>query len=267
MLTLTLLLKLTLAPALVAAATLATRRWGARVGGVLVAFPLVAGPILLFFAVEQGPVFTAQAAMGTVVGLSSISAFIAVYMHCAHRCGWAGAFGWAMASYAGCTALLSVLPVVWYTALPLAWVTLFVAHRFAPRVDPARTSTAPPRFELMIRMAATAVLVLSVTTLAGAMGPHLSGLVSVFPVATAVMAVFTHRHDGAGVAIRLLRGLLIGLYTFSLFCLTVALLVARLGAWRAFTLALAVSVSAQVVVLTWPLLRQCLIGMTERHRA
>ena len=33
---------------------LAARRWGARVGGLLGAFPLVAGPTLFFLGAEQG---------------------------------------------------------------------------------------------------------------------------------------------------------------------------------------------------------------------
>jgi hypothetical protein len=45
------LVKLLLAPALVVASSLAGRRWGARMVGVLVALPLVAGPILAIIAV------------------------------------------------------------------------------------------------------------------------------------------------------------------------------------------------------------------------
>jgi len=50
----TLLLTLVLAPVLVVASTLAGRRGGARLTGVLVGLPVVAGPILLI-ADEQGP--------------------------------------------------------------------------------------------------------------------------------------------------------------------------------------------------------------------
>ena len=48
-----LLLKIIVVPALIISVTLAGRRWGPRVGGVLASFPLVAGPVLFFLALGQ----------------------------------------------------------------------------------------------------------------------------------------------------------------------------------------------------------------------
>src|SRR5260221_10047723 len=56
-----LILKLTLVPSLVLGATLAVRRWGPRIGGLLTGLPIVSGPALFFFAVEQGNAFAAVA--------------------------------------------------------------------------------------------------------------------------------------------------------------------------------------------------------------
>ena len=41
-------------PILVALATLAIRRWGAAIGGLLTGLPLMTGPISFFLAVDQG---------------------------------------------------------------------------------------------------------------------------------------------------------------------------------------------------------------------
>ena len=49
----TLLLKLVLTPALIAAASLAARRWGQAVGGWLVGLPLTSGPVAVFIALEH----------------------------------------------------------------------------------------------------------------------------------------------------------------------------------------------------------------------
>jgi hypothetical protein len=62
-----LLLKLTLAPFLVAAATLIARKWGAKAGGLLMGLPLTTGPIFLFLAVDQGPRFAARALVTSVL--------------------------------------------------------------------------------------------------------------------------------------------------------------------------------------------------------
>jgi hypothetical protein len=58
-----LILKFLLAPGLVALASLAGRRWGLKVGGAIAGFPVVVGPILFFFAVEQGSGFASVAAL------------------------------------------------------------------------------------------------------------------------------------------------------------------------------------------------------------
>ena len=68
-----LLLKLMLVPSLVAVATLAGRRWGPRVGGWFTALPIVGGPVLCFYAIEQGERFASRAAGGALqpVGVNS----------------------------------------------------------------------------------------------------------------------------------------------------------------------------------------------------
>lgn len=71
--------KLTLAPALVAIATLLGRRYGQIAAGLVAGLPIVAGPILYFYAAEQGPAFAADAALSTLLGLVSLSLFTVAY--------------------------------------------------------------------------------------------------------------------------------------------------------------------------------------------
>jgi hypothetical protein len=56
-------LKLLLVPALLAAISMAGKRWGPGVAGWLAGFPSLTGPILLFLALERGPEFTTRAAV------------------------------------------------------------------------------------------------------------------------------------------------------------------------------------------------------------
>ena len=71
--------KLVIAPLLVALATLAGRRWGSVATGLVAGLPIIAGPILFFYAVEQGPVFASQAAVATLLGMVSLSAFMLIF--------------------------------------------------------------------------------------------------------------------------------------------------------------------------------------------
>ena len=88
-------------------------------------------------------------------------------------------------------------------------------------------------------MAAAVGMVLLLTALARPLGPHLAGLLVPFPVAATVLAVFTHHYQGGDSAVRLLRGLVAGLWTMGVFFLVVAGTVERLGVGASFALAVA----------------------------
>lgn len=91
-----------LAPLLVASSTLATRRWGSRIGGLVSAFPAVVGPVLLITAEQMGAAAAQRAARGTLLGLVALSGFIAVYARLA-AAGWrvSLAAAWASAALLG----------------------------------------------------------------------------------------------------------------------------------------------------------------------
>src|SRR6266498_517593 len=81
-------IKLILAPVLIATATLIGRRWGHGVSGWIAALPLTSAPVSFIFAIQYGPGFAAQAAIGTLAGLISVSAFCFVYCRLARRNQW-----------------------------------------------------------------------------------------------------------------------------------------------------------------------------------
>lgn len=83
-----LLLKLLLAPVLVVGSSLADRRWGPRLGGILVVLPIVAGPILLIVHLEHGSRFAAQAASAATLGIIPLAVFAVVFAYASRRCGW-----------------------------------------------------------------------------------------------------------------------------------------------------------------------------------
>jgi hypothetical protein len=88
--------KIILSPLCVLAVSLAGRRWGLGVAGVLGGLPVVAGPILLIETVIHGDEFGAEAAGGTLLGLAALTAFVLVYSRLAQTagplrslfCGW-----------------------------------------------------------------------------------------------------------------------------------------------------------------------------------
>jgi hypothetical protein len=98
-------------------------------------------------------------------------------------------------------------------------------------------------------MAATALLVLALTTAASGLGSRLSGLLTPFPVVTTIIAVFAQRDQGYAGALRTLQGLLASMPAFVTFCLVLALTLVPLGPWLSFASALGVNVGMQMFAL------------------
>jgi len=99
-------------------------------------------------------------------------------------------------------------------------------------------------------MAATALLVIILTTAASGLGSQLSGLLTPFPVVTSIIAVFSQRDQGYTGALRTLQGLLASMPAFVTFCLMLALALVPLGPWLAFASAIGVNVLLQMLALT-----------------
>src|ERR1700730_5632041 len=112
--------KLLLAPGFVVGASLATRRFGPRVGGLIGGLPVVAGPILLVYALSHGPGFAAGAAAGTLLGLISLIAFVVVYGRLAGQVSWTAGMlaGWV--AFAALTAVFTTVSLPAGAALALA---------------------------------------------------------------------------------------------------------------------------------------------------
>ncbi len=246
--------KLTLVPFFILALSLAGRRWGTTVSGWLVALPVVAGPIVFFIGLEQGEAFAAGAARATIAGLASLAVYSLVYSRVALRAGWAPSLlaGWA--GFFLSTYLLNRLPLTLPQSIALALSALVGVYLLLPPAGSEASPTGTPAWEIAARMAAAVGMVLVMTALARPLGPHLAGLLVPFPIAATVLAVFTHHYQGGASAVRLLRGLVAGLWTMGIFFLVVAGTVERLGVGPSFALAVAADLVCNVGSL-WALRR------------
>jgi hypothetical protein len=243
-----LLLRLVLVPLLIAAVTLATRRWGSRVGAFVTALPAVAGPTLAFYAVQQGRLFAADAARGSLLGLVGVAAFCLTYARASSRFHWAWCllFGWS--AFAVITALVSRLNVGPVVAFVIAVATLFGARALLPSHGPVPPASRAPRWDLPLRMISAGTLVFSLTAAAERLGPSLSGILTPFPVATAILAGFTHAQRGSAACVEFLRTYTPGLCGFAVFCVMLALTLPRFSIAASFALALVTQLVLQTAL-------------------
>ena len=215
-------MRLALVPALIAAATLAGRRWGLAVGSWLAGLPIVSAPILCFCGMERGLAWTCAAAAAALMCTVGVSAFCLAYAWCARKAPWWASLTVAYAAYAACALVVARMQAGIALACVIACGSLALALYGYPRLAaPARCREG--NWELPLRMAAAAVVVLGVTWAARHAEARLCGALTTFPTAAAVLGVFNHRTTGAAGAAAIFRGLTVGMVSMVAFFLVVAL--------------------------------------------
>ena len=247
--TVVLVLKLLLAPCLVVASSLAGRRWGPRLAGILVTLPIVAGPILLIIYLEHGAAFAGRAAAAATLGVVPLALYAVVFTLASRRFGWATSLllSWLAVVVADLILVWVDLPAV--VALILAALALAGANRVLRRMDVSSAPRSiPPWWDLPARAAATGALVLLVTGLADVLGPVWTGVLTPFPIALSVVCAFAAAHDGHDGLVALLRGVVPGLNGFALFCFMVAVCSEPLGGLAAIGMATGIAVLFALVL-------------------
>lgn len=244
---------LMVAPLLAATSTLVSRRFGPRVGGVVSAFPAIVGPVLLITALDRGAAFAAQAANGTLLGLPALGVFAVAYAHAARHTGWTGSLvaGWVAAALTALAVGLCARGASSPAGLLVATTALLAAHRCLPprgaSAESGSAATSPRPGGIPLRMGATALLVISLSASAGALGPVAGGMLAALPILASVLALFTHRESDGAAAAELLRGTLAGMAGFVAFCQLSAMALGTSGTVAAFAAATAVALVVQAI--------------------
>ncbi len=252
-----LLAKLALAPAFVVLVSLVARRFGPRIGGLFGGLPVVAGPILFIYALEQGEAFAAEAATNSLAALVALSAFVLTVAFLGPRLGAVGSvvLGWGVFLAVG--AAVSVPSFVPAAALALCAVAFAAALAVFPHPAAGEAPEPPqrPKHDLALRGSVAAAMVFALTSVAAHLGPTASGILAPFPIITSVLAGFSTAHETRATTLQLLRNMVRGFYAFAGFLFTVAVSVEPLGTAAAFIAAIAVTVAVQATFLLWDLRR------------
>ena len=125
-------------------------------------------------------------------------------------------------------------------------LVLGLVLRLMPRRSDAPVEARPlPAWDTPARMTVATGYVVLLTALAPALGAHLTGLAAPFPLYALILAALAHHQEGSASAIRVLMGLLFGLFSFAGFFVVVSVGLGRLPLALTFALAAAVAVILQ----------------------
>jgi hypothetical protein len=232
-------LKLILAPVIIGGTSLAGRRWGPTVSGWLVGMPLTSGPVLFFLALNHDSTFTASTALGTLSGGLSLVVYCLSYSWLAVRLKWPLAVTGSILCFAACTALMQAFVLPLGLIFFLVVLAVLAGLRLMPRGRMLEANqTQPGRWDIPARILIGTAFILALTGIAPWIGGRLTGLLATIPLYTTILTVFAHRLQGAAGAANVLRGLLMGMFSFAGFFLIVALLIGSAGTFIPFLAAI-----------------------------
>ena len=243
--------KLLLPTAMIIAAFFAGRRWGEGIGGLLVALPLTSGWVAFFLARDFGAHFATDAAMGSLAGTIGQAAFALVYALAATRRPWPVCLALACVSFMApawiMSATISLLPqpgMFLLTAGALAGTAWLITT-----LDTGTREVRTPGQSPWVRAGVTVLTILCITAASQIIGPWLSGLLATFPTLGAIVVCFSHRGQGARVALRALRGFSLGLSSTAGFFIAILCCLDRFGIGITFSAAIATALLTQAAML------------------
>ena len=216
-------LKLTLVPTFLLIVSMSGKWWGPSIAGWLAGLPVVAGPILYLLVLAHGPLFGAHAATLSLSAILASEAFNFAYAWTCRCRAWPWALGAGLLIWLAAASALSCLPASPVWALGVALAAVLFGQSFLPRSAAVAAGAPLTRTDLISRMLAGIALTLLVTSVSARVGPTWSGLLAVFPLLGIVLSVSSQRAHGADFVVSLLRGMVLGRFSFAAFCLFLVL--------------------------------------------
>jgi hypothetical protein len=234
-----LVLKLALVAASILGATLAAKRWGHAVSGLLAGMPMIIGPITAILLVDQSAGRVRDILLATLQSQPAMLVHVVVFAWAARRWRWPLCLLAANGVYLALALLLTRIDLPPAGAIALVALTWWAALRAMPRHD-AAVATARvqvPRSELWWRLAAALSVAGGVIQGASSMPAAWGGVLLAAPITGNVLPAFTLPRHGAAATVQLLRGFLRGQLGFASFVTTMVLLLPLLHPAAAWTLA------------------------------
>jgi hypothetical protein len=238
-------LKLTLVPFFLLVVSMSGKWWGPTIAGWLAGLPFVAGPILFLLVLAHGPVFGAHAATLSLSAILASEAFNFAYAWTCRSRSWPLALTAGLGSWLVAAIALASMPASPAWAIAAALIAVAFGQTFLPRSNAIAQVAPLSRNDLAGRMIAGAALTVLVTTLSSALGPIWSGLLAVFPLLGIVLSVSSHRAHGPDFVVSLLRGMVLGRFSFAAFCLCLIFALPRQAASLAFVEAAILAMAVQ----------------------
>ncbi|KPC53315.1 hypothetical protein [Amantichitinum ursilacus] len=242
--------KLLAGPLVIGLASLAGKRWGPNVAGLIGGLPLVAGCVTLALWMAFGQDYALATARSAPSGLWANAVYMLALGYSFGRLGWRGSLlcGWIVYLAVAITLAVTGLAQNQWVCIG-ALGALALAIKLLPQPSGMPHAVHMPHSELAVRMAVAFVLVVGLSSLSQTLGKSLTGVLSGGPVAATVIPAFTMASGDRNALLFQLRGFLTGLIGFGLCFLALPVLAASMGGWAALPAGL-IAMGASMLLTT-----------------
>ena len=251
LLTLALLARIAVPPILVALMSLAARRWGPTIGGLIMGLPWMTGPVLFFLTMDKGTDFAVRACTGIELAVWSMGAFMLAFGFVSRVAPWPICLLAAIIGYFGTAYFTQGLDIPLWAAIAGAVVTLLMTIALLPKPTTNAYPGRLPWWDIPARMVATFILVAGIVLSADVLGPQRSGIIASYPVIMTVIGAFTMHQWGSDAILRVLLGMSKSLLGFVAFFTVIGYTLPALGLVPSFLVAGAAALSVSFCLISW----------------
>jgi hypothetical protein len=243
------LLKLALIPASILIASLASRRFGHAIAGVLSGLPMIAAPIVAGLMIDHDSLQVATIGVAALVSVPAALAHMVTFAWLSRHAPWWLCLLGAAGAFAAVGWLVTGLP--WQSPWPqaLGFASPAIALAIMPRAPALRGGVDVPRSEILMRIVFAVLIGAIVLAGADRYSARINGLLLAWPVTGSILPCFTLALHGRQATVNLLRGFANGLFGYVTFFLVLSVsLEHSLDKVPAFAFAVAAAVAAAWLV-------------------
>ena len=236
---LTLALRMAVTAAFVVSASIITERSGPVIGALISTLPISAGPSYVFLALDHDAAFVAEGALASLPVNAATIVFGLIYVVLAQR--QTAIVSWACAAVGWIALTLILRSLHWSLVggLALNAIAFGVCIPLLARFRHVRMPLITRRwYDIPLRAALVAMLVATVVTLSGWVGPAVSGVLAIFPIVFSSMMLILHPRIGGPATAAVIANAGWGLLGFGIAIAVMHLAVLRFGSAIGLSLAL-----------------------------
>lgn len=231
---------------------LASERAGPFFGAMVATLPVYTGPVFVFLALDHPPQFVERVTTASVAAFAVIPIYVLIYGLLAH----AGrsmllSLGVSSGAWLACAVFVQLYDWSLPEALLFAVPIFSAAILLAPHLTDAVPLKAGARswIDLVVRVLLVTIVVGVVNALAPFVPTQLTGILSIMPTVMTSLILVLHNRIGGAATAALLAHSIGGLIGMLLAITLVAATVVRWGPALSLSLALAVSVSWNLMLI------------------